>query len=159
MIRYSLRVALIAVLLCASSVFAADPIRPDPTLTPGVTNPAVTQATACSTRWGKDHRAVTEAMKRHVALSYGITRASIVGAGKGPCCEFDHLIPRELGGADDERNLWPQRWVGKMNAHDKDRAENYFHREVCAGRMTLASAQKAIRTDWVAAYRKAGLKP
>jgi hypothetical protein len=67
--------------------------------------------------------------------------------------EVDHLIPRELGGADDERNLWPQPWTGTYNAHQKDRLENALHRAVCAGTVTLAHAQEAIRSDWIAALR------
>jgi hypothetical protein len=84
-------------------------------------------------------------MKRAVAARYHLPRASIVGRGRGPCCEFDHLISRELGGADVVENLWPQRWV---EATQKDGLENWLHREVCAGRMTLKAAQHAIATDW-----------
>lgn len=122
--------------------------QPDPARTPGVTRPLTVQ-TICATKWGKDARAVTEAMKRQVAATYGLPRASIVGFTKGPCCEFDHLISRELGGADDVRNLWPQPWIA---AKQKDRLENKLHALVCAGSLSLADAQHQIATDWVAAY-------
>ena len=36
----------------------------------------------------------------------------------------------------------------------KDRLESYLHVEVCAGRLSVLDAQKAIAADWVAAYRK-----
>jgi hypothetical protein len=114
--------------------------------TPGVTR-ALSRTAVCSTRWGLDRRAVTVTMKKHVAAAYGIPW------DKHSLYEFDHLIPRELGGADDERNLWPQPWTGPHNAHMKDRLENALHRKVCAGEMTLAFAQQAIREDWIAAYR------
>lgn len=107
-------------------------------LTPGRVRPLST-VQVCSIKWGRDRRHVTAAMKRQVCSSYGIDAKDCTGAKY----EIDHLIPRELGGADDVRNLWPQPWI---DAHDKDRVENYLHREVCAGRMTLAVAQKAAIT-------------
>ena len=110
-------------------------------LTPGVIRPLST-AVVCGTAWGHDRRHVTEAMKREVARRYGIDRASVKASGKGPCCEWDHLIPRELGGADDVNNIWPQPWA---DAHRKDREENRLHRAVCAGVVTLAAAQAQLR--------------
>lgn len=126
---------------------------PNPTLTPGVVNPTVTTAIACSTKWGADRRVVTETMKRSVALSYGLLRRSVVGYGSGSCCEFDHLISRELGGADDVKNLWPQPWT---EAKLKDQLENRLHAMVCATPplITLAAAQWTIRTNWPAAYQQ-----
>lgn len=120
-------------------------VRPDPALTPGVTR-SLTRAAVCATTWGADRRHVTEAMKRRVAARYGIPRASIVARGKGPCCEFDHLIPRELGGADDVRNLWPQPWA---YAVEKDKWENALHKAVCddVPPLSLAEAQRRMR-EW-----------
>src|SRR5436189_6394047 len=59
----------------------------------------LTREQICATRWGVDRRFVTEAMKQEVARRAGIPRASIVGRGRGSCCEIDHIVPRELGGA------------------------------------------------------------
>lgn len=108
-------------------------------LTPGVVRP-LSRAQVCATAWGKDRRHVTEAMKREVARRYGIPRASI--HARGLCCEIDHLIPRELGGADAVDNLWPQPWA---QAHVKDRRENQLHVAVCRGEVTLAAAQEEMR--------------
>lgn len=124
--------------------------RPDRDLTPGVARP-LSLAEICQTKWGKDHRAVTAAMKRDVFRDYGFT-----GNGDPRChgaCEIDHLISRELGGADDIENLWPEPYGGPWNAHDKDRIENRLHVEVCAGRLALSAAQAMIRDDWQGAYR------
>lgn len=137
-------------LLVILLLLTGHPTLPDRTLTPGVTNPAVTQASVCATKWGTDRRFVTPAMKREVAAAYHRSRASIVGYGKGPCCEFDHLISRELGGADDVKNLWPQPWGA---AKQKDRLENRLHVLVCNGTISLATAQTAIAHDWIAAYQ------
>ena len=107
-----------------------------PAITPGVVRP-LTTAQVCATRWGHDARHVTRAMRRQVEVAYGV-RAS----GRGPCCEIDHLIPRELGGADDVKNLWPQPWA---DARKKDREENRLHVAVCGGRLTLVEAQERMR--------------
>lgn len=115
----------------------------DRTRTPGLVRPLTLQ-TICITRWGLDRRAVTIAMKRHVAHAYGIAWTARREF------EFDHLIPRSLGGADDERNLWPQRWP---DAHHKDRFEVAVHTAVCAGTLTLPAAQTLFHEDWRAAYR------
>lgn len=134
-------------LLLAASIGV---VAPDPALTPGVINPAITKALACSTKWGKDHRAVTEAMKQQIAAAYGIPRARIVGRGKGPCCEYDHKIPRENGGADDVKNIYPQLWAAAVK---KDHLENVTHQLLCKGMITLAESQQAFQ-DWEAAYQQ-----
>ena len=65
------------------------------------------------------------------------------------------MIPLELGGhPSDPQNLWPERWHGKRNAHDKDRVENALKKLVCADKMPLAEAQAKIAIDWVATYHQ-----
>jgi hypothetical protein len=125
---------------------APSPIRPDAQLTPGVSR-SLTRDQVCTIKWGKDRRHVTERMKKDVFEAYGIPWE------KHSLYEVDHLISRELAGADDVKNLWPQSWTGTANARMKDRLENTLHREVCAGEITLAFAQQTIRGDWIAAYR------
>jgi hypothetical protein len=70
--------------------------------------------------------------------------------------EVDHLIPLELGGSNAFENLWPQP-ARNPNGHGfriKDRLENRLHTRVCLGQMTLRAAQRAIRTNWVRAYKR-----
>lgn len=122
--------AILVLLLLAQSS------RPDSRLTPGVIRP-LTQAQVCATRWGLDRRHVTTAMRRQVLKNYDLK--VVVARGKGPCCEVDHLVPRELGGADSVANLWPQPWI---EATKKDVEENRYHRDVCAGATTLEEAQQ-----------------
>jgi hypothetical protein len=121
-------------------------VRPHDQLTPGWTRP-LTRVQVCTTKWGKDRRHVTVAMRKRVFAAYGIPWSS------RHKYELDHLVPRQLGGADVEANLWPQPWEGRWTARMKDRLENALHRRVCSGTMTLDFAQEAIRTDWLAAYR------
>lgn len=127
---------------------------PNATATPGKVHQIIdaktgkarprTVAEICGMKWGLDHRNVTEKMKRDVATAYGLQRTAIKARGKGPCCEIDHLLPRELGGDDDVLNLWPQNW---LDAHQKDVEENRLHRAVCAPHptITLEAAQDEMR--------------
>lgn len=107
---------------------------PNPNDTPGETR-GWTKARICATRWGLDRRHVTTTMRREVFARYGVAWAA-----RGQY-EVDHLIPRELGGADVVANLWPERWP---DAKVKDQHEHYLHREVCAGRLALEIAQSAM---------------
>lgn len=116
-------------------------------LTPGLTRPLSTHA-VCTVKWGRDVRHVTLAMKKQVFAAYGIPWSEHAKY------EVDHLISRELAGADDVRNLWPQSWKGEWNAHMKDRLENRLHVLVCSGQMTLGAAQDAIKTDWTTAFAR-----
>jgi hypothetical protein len=104
---------------------------PDPKLTPGVVTD-LTTGEICSRKWGRDERHVSAATKRAVLAEY-----SLSGNTDPYClpngCEIDHLISRELGGADDIRNLWPQSHSGPWNAGMKDKLEDRLRREVCEG--------------------------
>jgi hypothetical protein len=69
--------------------------------------------------------------------------------------ELDHLIPLELGGAPEAiKNLWPEPRDGRLGYKRKDTLENRLKRLVCAHSLSLKLAQKAIASNWVAAYRK-----
>ena len=68
--------------------------------------------------------------------------------------ELDALITPELGGSTDAANLWPQRYHSPVwNARVKDELERLLPEMVCDGRVTLAEAQRAIASDWIAAYK------
>ena len=66
--------------------------------------------------------------------------------------ELDHFISLELGGSNAVTNLWPELYGPAPGAHEKDQTENYLHTQMCTGKMTMAQAQTAIRTDWYAVY-------
>lgn len=88
---------------------------------------------------------MTEAMKIQVYRDYAAKKV------KNKCCEVDHLISRELGGADDLKNLWPQPWP---EARKKDRLENRLHKLICTGNLKLEWVQKEIARNWVLVYRE-----
>ena len=126
-------------------------LLPDSRATPGaIRTTDAGEICAKSFRTGP-FRKTTAKMKKSVYTAYGVKpRKGICRGG----CEVDHLVPLELGGLDDTRNLWPQPSAPKPGFHEKDKLENYLHREVCAGRLLLPEAQKALMTDWYEAYKK-----
>jgi hypothetical protein len=123
-------------------------ILPDSNRTPGATLP-VTAADICVPGYSRKVRNVPSSVKRQAYESYGIA------AHRPHQYEVDHLISLELGGSNSIRNLWPESYETEpWNAHVKDRLENELHRRVCAGALPLAVAQRAIASDWIAAYRQ-----
>jgi hypothetical protein len=119
---------------------------PDKNCTPGVTSTRVTQEnikyTICAAGYTKDIRPSGSKMnkaKKIAAEAYNVT--AVLG-------EYDHLIPLELGGANDTRNLWLE--PGKQ-PNNKDKVENALHRLVCSGKIQLADAQQRMSTDWTTA--------
>lgn len=148
-ILFGVALSLVAALALADDV-------PDLQKTPGVAR-TISFKTLCSTKWGKDARHVTPAMKKAVFADYGYSGNDdprCIPSGKQRC-EIDHLISRELGGADDVKNLWPQAYgTSPWNAHLKDKLENRLHKEVCAGKITLKEAQTMLVNDWRDAYRR-----
>lgn len=130
---------------------------PDLSITPGVVRSGLTKARICSIKWGRDARHVTEAMKREIFAAYGLSGnddSSCSLDKHGRRYEVDHFLSRELGGADDVRNLWPQCYSGKWNAQLKDKLENRLHKEMCAGNITLKGARDMLVNDWRIAYRR-----
>jgi hypothetical protein len=125
----------------------AHAVLPDPRLTPGDAFPGVTADDVCTPGWSREHRNVTESMRDQVYAEYERTR--------GPsCCEVDHLVPLELGGTNDLKNLWPQPDDPRPGDAEKDQLENELHHLVCAGKMPLADAQRCIESNWVVCWEK-----
>ena len=136
------------------------PGEPNPSLTPGALNPAVTQATIgstiCISGWTATIRpseSFTYALKVKQIVQYGYSDT------KTSSYEEDHLISLELGGAPaDARNLWPEPYTDSLpdgrptGAYTKDAFETKLKTEVCAGSITLAQAQSDIGDHWVHAY-------
>lgn len=117
-------------------------------ITPGaLRDPPLSKAQICATAWSRDARHVTKKIKARVALRYGVSLAALKGL-----VEWDHLIPRELGGADVDKNIWPQPLAEAKKY--KDALENHLHRAVCKGTISLKEAQDAFRVPWTASYEK-----
>lgn len=120
-----------------------NPALPNSALTPGAVF-AVTAAQVCVSGYTAKVRHVPLSVRKRVFAEYGIPYAD---ASK---YEVDHLISLELGGSNDIRNLWPEPYAGSHGARAKDKVENHLHSLVCAGSVKLATAQRAIASDWMA---------
>jgi hypothetical protein len=121
---------------------------PNVSLTPGATNPIGVQD-ICSVRFSSNDPEVPDALKREVWKEYGLNDVS------ANAYEIDYLVTPQLGGATNIRNLWPQSSLNTVwNARVKDALEDRLHNMVCSGQLDLATAQREISQDWVAAYKK-----
>ena len=127
--------------------------EPDPSCTPGAIDPAVTQADIATTICHSGYTATvrppeseTSRLKSELYKAYGITAGTV--------SELDHLVPLELGGANDVKNLWPE--VGSL-PNPKDKVESALNDAVCSGKVPLASAQKAIAANWQTAEQVLGV--
>ncbi len=129
-------------------------VLPDPRCTPGATSPQVTQAnisaTICRPGWAASVRppeSVTEPLKRASMTAYGDT-------GPVSSYENDHLVALSSGGSpSDPRNQWAEPGA---TPNPKDGVEVAANRAICTGRLTLARAQTAMATDWIALGRQLG---
>jgi len=149
--------AAVLVLLTASASGArAQNSLPDASTTPGAINPTVTQETIaetiCVRGWTHMVRppvGYTEELKRQQIAAFGYHDRRLSHY------EEDHLIPLGLGGApSDPRNLWPEPRTPPdgWGADRKDELEFVLNQSVCSGRLLLREAQRAIATNWIAAY-------
>lgn len=137
--------------------------------TPGLVDPAVTDANAATTvcrgaaytSTVRPPQSYTAALKVQQIASYHYADRRTADY------EEDHLVPLEVGGAPkDPRNLWPQpHAVTAADGHpagsrEKDAFEDYENFLLCharaSRRITLAQAQRPFLTDWYAAYVAAG---
>lgn len=135
----------------------AGAILPNAARTPGAVNPTVTQTnigqTICVSGWTAtvrpDSSVTTELKKEQLGSGYAYKGDTATGD-----YEEDHLISLEIGGAPNaEANLWPQPYNSPEGARVKDVVENKLHSLVCDHAITLATAQKAIATNWWVAYQ------
>lgn len=137
----ALVIVLTVMLATGGNAYAA--ATADPTLTPGATDPTVTQAnihqTICTRGYTSTVRNVSTKTKSAAYAEYHVAqsdkRRDVI----------DHLVPLEVGGSNDIKNLWPE---PKTDAERKDQAENLLHARVCGGTIDLAAAQQLFETYW-----------
>lgn len=114
--------------------------------TPGAVIPTASVEQICTPGYAKQARNVPASLKRQVFREYRIDHHE---PGE---YEVDHLISLELGGSNDIANLWPEAAEPRPGFHEKDRVENYLHKELCAGRISLQETQRQIATNWLSVY-------
>lgn len=153
---------------CRATTAADGYALPDPGCTPGAVDAAVTQAsigsTICRSGYSSSVRppeSMTEPAKYRAMAAYG-------DSGSPSPYEYDHLVPLELGGASDVRNLWPEPNAGSPSQFDttdsfginaKDGVENRLHDAVCSGQVGLVAAQRAVAANWTTAESVLGVRP
>jgi hypothetical protein len=144
-----------AVFLCVLGAIAiifgttvnAEGPKPKAGLTPGETRP-ITIDEICRTPQAEVVAGdIPEDTRRKVFAEYGIN-------GRADNFEVDYLITPDLGGAPSIRNLWPQPYSARWNAHMKDQLEQRLHQLVCDRKVALMTAQHDIAVDWIGAYKK-----
>lgn len=125
-------------------------VLPDPALTPGVLNPAVSDATkamtVCRPNW-------TATVRPPVGYTDKLRAADVLPGHKPAEFELDHLLSIEDGGSPtDPHNLWDMVYADRYGARVKDVLETKVHRLYCAGKITLDQARAALVPNWLAGY-------
>lgn len=121
-------------------------IYPNRTMTPGaIMSSNITEI--CVTGYSDSVRNVSNSMRDAVYTEYKLSTNQPTGA-----FEIDHLVPLSIGGSNDITNLWPQPAEPRPGYKEKDVLENYYHRQVCAGKMDLREAQAMMANNWFQGY-------
>ncbi len=130
------------------TMLAVEPgVLPVRSLTPGATRP-VRVDELCAGREAVE-RPISTAVRQAVLRDYRMEGVPVHEY------ELDYLITPELGGSGDRRNLWPERYGARVwNARVKDELEQLLPQMVCHGEVDLATAQRDIAVNWIAAYKK-----
>jgi hypothetical protein len=125
-----------------------DSSLPDPYLTPGSFRP-LQREQVCGTGSYQQARVDSPELRQAVLREYGMPGTAATDH------EIDFLVIPELGGTEDLQNLWPEPYDSTVwNARVKDHLEEHLHTLVCEQKIDLATAQRDIATDWIAAYKK-----
>jgi hypothetical protein len=140
-------VALTLLLWSAWGPAHAQAVVPDPTLTPGAVR--TTDAFDVCSHGTAQLRHMSRERSDAIMADHGLP------GGRHPDYEIDHLIPLGIGGADSDSNLWPEPRVSiepEWNAERKDQLEAKLRALVCAGRLDIVVAQRAVADDWTEAW-------
>ncbi len=121
---------------------------PDPECTPGAVIPTATKDQICVSGYSNSVRNVPTSIKNEVFREYNIATHQ---PGE---YEVDHLISLELGGSNDISNLFPEAAEPRPGYHEKDKVENYLHKQVCDGVIYLQEAQQKISKNWLEVYNQ-----
>jgi hypothetical protein len=75
--------------------------------------------------------------------------------------EYDHKIPRNLGGSNDRTNLWAEisDEPGRGVNNSKDTVETRVHLAVCRGAVPWRDAVLAFSRDWTTAEQVLSISP
>jgi hypothetical protein len=126
---------------------------PDRRCSPGAYSSKLTKTVICASTFHTGSiRSVPDAEKHQVEIEYGLQAKPY-----GSTLEIDHIVSLELGGANDIANLYPEEATFANHTpgyHVKDKLENAAHKAVCAGTLSLHSAQQQIASNWEKLYKQ-----
>jgi hypothetical protein len=123
---------------------------PDRRCSPGAYYSKLTTQVVCSAGFHTSSvRNVPDSEKHQVELEYGLAPRPY-----GSTLEIDHIVSLELGGSNDVANLYPERADAHPGFHVKDVLENKLHALVCAGQLSLRTAQRQIAANWEGLYKE-----
>jgi len=138
----------LVILTVFESTMSAEGPKPRLGITPGEAR-LITLEEVCSYQRAEVvSRDIPNDMRQKVFAAYGIKPA------QADQFEVDYLITPDLGGTESIRNLWPQPYSARWNAHVKDKLEQRLHELVCGHQLDLKTAQRDIAVDWIGAYKK-----
>ena len=143
------------VLLAAQTKTSGCKLGPLPyrSCSPGAYHSKLTKAVICASSFHTSSiRNVPDSEKHQVEVEYGLQARPY-----GSTLEIDHIVSLELGGSNDAANLFPEEATFADNAPGfrvKDKLENAAHSAVCAGTISLRSAQRQIASNWKLLYKK-----
>jgi hypothetical protein len=125
-------------ILTSAGISSADELPLNP-----LVNESTVTDTICVHGWTKTVRPsvnVTNHIKRRMMFDIGVPPEGEPGV------ILDHRIPLSLGGSPNAKDNFILQPTDE--SHDKDRVELCLSRMVCAGRIQLYAAQKAIWSNW-----------
>lgn len=124
---------------------------PDKKLTPGAVRTTDQQEICSKTFHTSLYRNTSDSLKKQVCQEYNSQDCPHQGQ-----LEIDHLIPLELGGADEKENLWVEyaSYPNGPGFHVKDKLEDRLTSLVCKGQLSLTEAQSCIKNNWIECYNK-----
>ncbi len=125
----------------------AEKSMPDPECTPGAVFPKVTKEEVCTPGYSKKVRNVSQKAKDQIYRAYDIA------SRKTGEYQVDHFISLELGGSNEVGNLWPEAAEPKPGFHEKDEVENFLHKELCDGEISLKEVEILIGRRWKEVYQ------
>lgn len=115
---------------------------PDEACTPGAIFPTVVTEEICVPGYSRKARKVSSSQKERIYAAYGI-KTHTVGE-----YNIDHLISLQLGGSNEDANLWPEAAEPRPGYHEKIKVENFLHAALCKGDITLSEAQRLVSQHW-----------
>lgn len=132
--------------------------KPNPSLTPGAWL-STDLKTVCAAPKNIRSMFTTGTANPNIPAALGVEAFNLYKIPPQRYKEYglDYLVPLQLGGAVDVRNIWPIRKTSNgLGFHEKEVLNIHMHVVVCHGEMPLVQAQKAMATDWVSIWVQYG---